>query len=164
MRVLKRRREEGKTDYLKRLKLLKSGVPRIVFRKTNRYVIGQYIISKETKDFAEIGVSSKQFLKKGWPKEFAGSLKSTPASYLVGFDLGRKIVKGEKKTSIVDFGMIRNIHKAKSFAFLKGLVDAGVKIKCDKETFPEDERIKGKHLKNDFSKFFEKIKSTMEKE
>src|SRR3989338_5454933 len=148
MRVLKRRREEGKTDYLKRLKLLKSGVPRIVFRKTNRYAIGQYIISKETKDFAEIGVSSKQFLKKGWPKEFAGSLKSIPASYLVGFDLG----------------MIRNIHKAKSFAFLKGLVEAGVKIKCDKETFPEDERIKGKHLKNDFSKFFEKIKSTMEKE
>jgi len=43
MKTLKRRRQEFKTDYLNRIKLLKCGKPRLVFRKTNRYVIIQII-------------------------------------------------------------------------------------------------------------------------
>ncbi|HJZ18678.1 MAG TPA: 50S ribosomal protein L18 [Candidatus Nanoarchaeia archaeon] len=164
MKTLKRRRREGKTDYLKRLKLLKSHAPRIVFRKTNKYVISQYLSSKGIKDKVEIGVNSKQLLKYGWPKEFEGSLKSIPASYLVGLLMGRKIAKGKKETPIADFGMIRNLHKTKIFAFLKGLVDAGIKMKYDKNTFPEDERVRGANLKKDFSEIFEKIKSEIENE
>jgi large subunit ribosomal protein L18 len=38
-KINRRRRREGKTDYSKRINLLKSGAPRIVFRKTNRYLI-----------------------------------------------------------------------------------------------------------------------------
>ena len=36
MKTLKRRKLEGRTDYGKRLKLLKSNSPRLVFRKTKR--------------------------------------------------------------------------------------------------------------------------------
>lgn len=164
MKTLKKRRKENKTDYGKRLALLKSEKPRVVFRKTNRYIIAQYVTSKETKDKIEIGISSAQLLKHGWPKEFGGSLKSLPASYLVGLLIGKKIIKEKKETPIVDFGMIRSIHKSKAFAFLKGLVDAGVKIKHEEKTFPKEDRISGKHLREDFSKTFEKIKSSIAKE
>jgi hypothetical protein len=42
-------------------------------------------------------------------------------------------------------------------------VDSGVDIKYKEETFPSEDRIKGKHLKKDFSKSFEEIKSKIEK-
>jgi large subunit ribosomal protein L18 len=162
--TLKRRRIENKTDYAKRLKLLKSEKPRIVFRKTNKYVIGQYVTSHETQDKIEIGVNSGQLLKYGWPEEFKGSLKSIPASYLTGLLIGKKIIKDKKEMPIVDFGMIRNMHKTKTFAFLKGIVDAGIEVSHDESIFPEEDRIMGKNLKEDFSKTFEKIKSKIEKE
>ena len=39
-------------------------------------------------------------------------------------------------------------------AALKGVIDAGLEIPADKETFPPDERINGQHLavKNDIGK------------
>jgi|TARA_Y100000310_G_scaffold288687_1_gene314575 large subunit ribosomal protein L18 len=163
-KTLKRRRKENKTDYLKRLKLLKSKIPRIVFRKTNKYVMAQYVVSKQAKDKVEIGLSSKQLVKYGWPKEFQGSLKSIPASYLTGFLIGKRIIKEKKETPIIDLGMMRVLHKTKIFAFLKGLIDAGIEIKHKKDVFPDDEKITGKNLKKDFSKTFNEIKSKIEKE
>jgi len=50
MKINKRRKREYKTDYLKRIKFLKSNSPRVVFRKTNKYLIAQYTTSKEAKD------------------------------------------------------------------------------------------------------------------
>ena len=163
MKTLKRRRKSNKTDYGKRLKLLKSEKPRIVFRKTNKYVIAQYITSEETKDKVEIGVNSKQLLNYGWPKEFKESLKSIPASYLIGLLMGKKILTAKKEGPIIDLGMIRNIHKTKVFAFIKGIIDSGINIKSSEKTFPDEERIKGKHLKKDFSEAFDRIKSNIEK-
>lgn len=163
MKTLKRRRLEGKTDYAKRIKLLKSEMPRIVFRKTNRYIIAQYATSREAQDKIEIGITSRNLKKFGWPEEMNGSLKSIPASYLTGLLAGKEIISKKLKTPVVDLGMIRAISKNKIFAFIKGLVDAGVKIKCDEENFPEEGRIEGKHMKKDFSKTFKEIKSKIEK-
>lgn len=164
MKTLKRRKKEHKTDYSKRIRLLKSGSPRIVFKKTNRYIITQYVKSKEAQDKIEIGMTSKDLLKYGWPKELAGSLKSIPASYLTGLLIGKKILRKKLDSPIADFGMLRILHKNRAFAFLKGLKDSGIEIKCEEEFFPPEERIKGKHLKKDFSKIFEEIKSKIEKE
>ncbi len=164
LKIDKRRRRECKTDYMNRIKLLKSGLPRIVFRKTNRHIIAQYVTSQEAQDKIEIGANSKELIKYGWPKEFEGSLKSIPASYLTGILIGKKIIKAKLKAPIVDFGMFMALHKTKPHAFLMGLLDAGIKIKCKKETFPEEDKIKGKYMKKDFSKIFEKIKSKIEKE
>jgi len=163
MKTLKRRRKEGKTDYLKRLKLLKGNSPRIVFRKTNEYIISQYVTSSQAQDKIEFEINSKSLLRYGWPEEFKGSLKSLPASYLTGFLSGKKMTKNKLNPPVADFGMLRVLHKGKVYAFLKGIIDSGIKISCKKETFPEEERIKGKHLKKDFSKIFEKIKSEIEK-
>ncbi|MFH1365765.1 MAG: 50S ribosomal protein L18, partial [archaeon] len=163
MKVMKVRRRENKTDYLKRLNLLKSKTPRIVFRKTNKYIISQYVRSKSAQDTVEIEVNSKRLLTKGWPKEFEGSLKSIPASYLTGYLMGFIIKQEKKESPIVDFGMIRVLHKTKIYAFLKGLKDAGIEIECSEEFFPEEEKIKGKNLKKDFSKHFQEIKTKIEK-
>lgn len=158
MKTLKRRRLENKTDYLKRMKLLKSEAPRVVFRKTNRYVIAQYVESHEAKDKVVIGLTSKKLKEFGWPEKFEGSLKSISASYLTGLLIGKEIAEKKLKIPIIDFGMTRVLSKNRTFAFIKGLVDAGIEIKCDEENFPEEERIEGKNLKEDFSKHFKEIK------
>ncbi len=163
MKTLKRRRKEYKTDYLKRIKLLKSGSPRVVFKKTNKYIIAQYVKSKEAQDKVEVGITSKILIKYGWSKEFGGSLKSIPASYLTGLLIGKKILEKKLEKPIIDFGMIRVLHKNRAFAFLKGLKDSGIEIECKEEFFPNEDRIKGKHLKKDFSKMFEEIKSKIQK-
>ena len=54
---------------------MKSETPRVVFRKTNRFLIIQYVTSLEAKDKVEFGLSSKKLKDFGWPKEFEGSLK-----------------------------------------------------------------------------------------
>jgi len=143
-----------------RLKLLKSEKPRIVIRKSNRYLLSQYVESQEAKDKVIIGVSSKDLLKYGWPKENQGSLKSIPASYLTGLLFAKKISeKGKKGKVIIDLGLIRNIKRSRVYALLKGLVDGGVDINYKEEVFPPENRIKGEHLKKKIN--FEDIKNKM---
>ena len=161
-RTQKRRRREGKTDYLKRINLLKGKTPRIVFRKTNKYIIAQYVESKEAKDKIVFSVTSKHLLKEGWPKEMSGSLKSISAAYFTGLLTGAKIKANKLKTPILDTGMVRSLGKTKVFGFIKGLIDAEIKINCKEENFPEKDRIKGKALQ-DKGFDFEKIKSKISK-
>jgi len=161
MRTQKRRRKENKTDYLKRLKLLKGEKPRIVFRKTNKFIISEYIVSKEAQDKVIIGFDSRKLNDYGWPKNAQGSLKSITASYLIGYLIGKAIIKQNLEMPILDTGMNRAIHKNKIYAFIKGLIEAGIKINCKKEFFPEESRINGQHLKNKIP--FNEIKSKIDK-
>jgi large subunit ribosomal protein L18 len=161
MKTLKRRRLERKTDYGKRLKLLKAGTPRVVVRKSNRYILAEYVTSREAQDKVELTLTSKKLLGYGWPKEAEGSLKSTPAAYFTGLLMGKTILKEKKETPIIDLGMTRIIHKSRLFGFIKGMVDAGIKIKHDAKTFPEKDRLEGKHLTHKIK--FEDIKSKIEK-
>lgn len=155
----KKRRKENKTDYNTRKVLLRSDKPRILFRKTNKYVIGQYITSKESQDFVLTGVMSKELENYGWPK--STSIKSIPACYLSGFLLGKKILDKEMKEGILDIGLLRNVKKSRIYAFLKGVIDSGVKVPHNSEVFPEEQRILGKHIKKTIELL--KIKSTIEK-
>ena len=161
MKVQKRRRRENKTDYLKRLKLLKGETPRVVFRKTNRYLIAQYVLSEEAQDKVLVGMDSRELNKYGWPKDAQGSLKSTTAAYLTGYLMGKKILKEKLEHPILDSGMNIVLHKNRIFAFIKGIIDSGIKMQCKKELFPEESRIKGEHLKSKIP--FTEIKSKMDK-
>jgi len=147
-KIDERRRREGKTDYSRRMNLLKGESPRIVFR------------SREAQDSIDFGVTSKALLDYGWPKSAAGSLKSVTASYLLGILMAKKMTD-KKKLPVIDFGMIRNVHKSRAYAFMKGLIDAGINVKHKEGIFPEDNRIKGEHLKNKVP--FEQIKSKIMK-
>lgn len=159
MKTLKRRRKEYRTDYKRRFALLKSGLPRIVFRKTNRYLIAQYVKSKEARDKIVFGIDSRELLKYGWPEK--ESIKSISASYLTGCLIGKKILLKKLEKPIIDFGMARALHKTGVYAFIKGLIDSGIKIECNKENFPDESRIKGEHLKNKIP--FDEIKLKIEK-
>ena len=161
MKTLKKRRKQYKTDYGKRLKLLKGEKPRVVFRRTNKYILAQYVESEEAKDKVILGMSSKKLMEYGWPKDAQGSLKSITACYLIGYLIGKKIIDNKLEKPIIDFGMIRMIHKGKSYAFIKGIIDSGLKISCKEEAFPEEERIKGGKLKKKIP--FEEIKNKIQK-
>lgn len=160
-KTLRRRRIENKTDYGKRIKLLKSEKPRLVFRKTNKYVISQYVVSEEAQDKIVFGINSKELSKYGWPESAKNGLKNLTASYLTGYLTAKKILKDKLEQPIVDFGMARVLHTSKLYAFLKGLIDGGLEINCKDEAFPSEDRIKGEHLKNkvDVEKIKTKIKN-----
>ena len=61
-----RRRREGKTNYKKRLALVKSGLPKLVVRKSNRYIVCQLIQFDPRGDKVLLHVNSKQLEKFGW--------------------------------------------------------------------------------------------------
>ncbi len=161
MKTVRKRRKENKTDYGKRLKLLKSEKPRLVFRLSNKYAFAQYVISEEAKDKIVFGINSKHLLKYGWPEKMKGSLKSIPACYLTGYLIGKQIISKKLEEPIIDFGMKQTLHKTKVFAFLKGVIDSGIKINCKEEVFPEEERINGESLKGKVS--IEEIKTKIGK-
>lgn len=163
-KTIRKRRKSCQTDYGKRLKLLKSERPRLVYRKTNSSVIVQYITSEAAQDKATFGITSKALLKYGWPENFKGSLKSIPATYLTGYLVAKKILKEKMETPIIDLGMQRTLYKTRIYGFLKGLIDGGIEVSCKQEAFPEDERISGASMKEDFTSTFEKIKSNIDKE
>jgi len=152
--VKHRRRREGKTNYRKRLKLLLSGKPRFVVRKTNKYIICQYVVSKEGQDRVLKQVNSKALAKYGWK----GSFKNLPAAYLTGYLLGKLV---GKKEAILDMGLYPSTKGSRIYAALKGALDAGMKIPHDEEVLPPEDRIKGKHINEEVVKLFEEVKGRL---
>ncbi len=136
----KRRRQEAKTDYGSRLTLLRSGKPRLVIRKTNKYIVAQLVNSTQAQDSVLFTVSSKDLLSKGWPADKSGSLKSLTAAYLTGFMFGVE-AKKKAKSAILDMGMQRNIAGSRIYAVLKGALDAGFSVPHSEDVLPDEERI-----------------------
>ena len=88
---------------------------------------------------------SRYLISKGWK----GSRKNIPAAYLTGYLAGKKALGKGAKNAILYSGTRK--YTQRMAAALKGVVDAGLEIPADSETFPPEERIKGEHLsvKND---------------
>jgi large subunit ribosomal protein L18 len=139
--------------------LLRGRKPRLIFRKTNKMIIGQFVKSKESQDFVVCGATSHELLNYGWPKNAEGSLKSTPAAYLTGFLIGKKAEDEGENEAVFDIGLIRHVKGSKVYAFLKGAIDAGLKMK--EGPYPEESRIAGKHMSKNIK--FNEIKSAIEK-
>jgi len=153
----KKRRIENKTNYLKRRRLLESKNPRIIIRKTNKYIIFQYVETKIAQDKVKFMLTTKALLDCGWPKEKEGSLKSLGAAYLGGMLFG-KLIKNEKP-AIIDTGLIRNTKGSKIHAGIKGIIDSGIKLSYNQKMFPEEKRIINENIKE----FFEKVKNKIMK-
>ena len=157
IKVTFRRRRECKTDYAARIALLKTKLPRIVIRKSNRYIITQIISSKEAQDFVLCAANSAELKDFGW----TGSFKNTGAAYLTGFLIAHiaKQVKHNIKAVIADFGLYRSIKGSKLYAVLKGANDGGLEINFKTELAPTQERIFGKVQPERFKEIKEKIKT-----
>lgn len=156
-----RRRREGVTNYYKRRRLILSGKPRLVVRKTNRYIIAQIVKAEPQGDVTLVAAHSGELRKYGWK----GGTKNTPAAYLIGLLIGFKALKSGITEAILDIGLHSSTPGARVFAVAKGAIDAGLKIPMGEEIPPSDERIRGVHIANyattlpkggvTFSKYFE---------
>ena len=139
-----RRRREGLTNYYKRRKYLLSGKPRFVVRKTIRHVIIQVVKALPIGDHILVSVHSNELRHYGW----LGDTNNTPAAYLVGLLAGLKALKRGITEAIPDIGLHRPVPHSRVFAAIKGAIDAGLKVPCSPEIWPDDSRIKGEHIAN----------------
>ncbi len=150
--ILYRRKRIGKTDYKKRLALLKNKSPRLVIRRFNKNIIAQIISYEENGDKIEAQAHSKELEKLGWK----GSKNNVPASYLVGMLLAKK---SKAKNAILDVGLQQPTKGSRIYACLKGAVDGGIKVPHSPEVLPKIERIEGKHIEGkDMTKAISEIK------
>lgn len=137
-----KRRREGKTDYNKRLKLLKSRKRRLVIRKSLKYITAQVIEFDKKGDKILTAVTSKELKKLGW--KFA--CDNIPASYLTGLLIGKKSLNKNINEVILNGGLYPSIKGSRIYAVVKGAKDAGLRISVGTEVLPSDDRIKGEHI------------------
>jgi len=154
-KILRRLREE-KTNYRKRGTMLMGKRDFITVNITNENTHVQVLKPGMTGDKVIASAHSRYLLEKGWK----GSRKSIPAAYLTGYLAGKKALGQGAKDAILYTGTRR--YTQRMAAALKGVIDAGVEVPADEETFPADERINGEHLtvKNEVSQ----VKSSIDSE
>lgn len=153
-----RRRREGVTNYHKRLKLLKAGVPRLVVRPSNKGITAQLVEYSQAGDAVVCTVNERTLKKLGL--EVTGN--SVPVSYLVGYAVGLMAKKKNVEESILDTGRYNIVKGGKISAVLKGYVDSGAEIPHDDTIFPDTDRLSGKHLKNPVGKKLDEYKKLLE--
>ena len=125
---------------------------------TNENILVQILKPGMTGDKVVSSAHSRYLLEKGWK----GSRKSVPAAYLTGYLAGKKALGKGADDAILYTGTKRYTQRMASA--LKGVIDAGVHVPADMETFPSNDRINGEHLtvKNDISKVKSAIDSEVE--
>jgi large subunit ribosomal protein L18 len=139
---LLRRRREGVTDYRARKRAITSQLPLLVVRISNKNVSSQFVRPTAKGDVVLSAAHSKELAKIGWH----GSLKSTPACYLLGLMAGKKALEAGVKQAVVYNGLVPFIRGSRVAALLKGVVDAGVEVPVGEEAFPGADRLSGKSV------------------
>jgi large subunit ribosomal protein L18 len=137
-----RRHREGRTDYRKRLKLLRSNKIRIVVRKSLKHIIVQFVEYNPNGDRILACAISRKLKKYKWKH----SLCTIPAAYLTGLLAGKEAKSKGIKEGILDIGRQKPTTGNRLFAALKGVLDAGIQCPHDPNKLPSEERILGKHL------------------
>ena len=150
-----RRRREGKTDYRKRLALIKSKTTRIVIRKSINNTTIQFVNYNEKGDNIIAAATSKELVKKyNWNY----STSTTPAAYLTGLLAGKRAKEQGITKCVLDIGRYIPVTGSKVFAGLKGIIDAGIDCPHNDEKIPSEERITGQHLNNNIKNDLNTIK------
>ena len=129
-----RRRREGKTNFQKRLGMVKSGKTRLVVRRSNRYVDVYFVNFELNGDKTLLSVTGKKL-----SKEFQYPAKrNTWSAYLAGLYAGRLAQSAGVKEFILDTGMYTVSKGSILFAALKGAVDSGMNTNYKEEMVPND--------------------------
>jgi large subunit ribosomal protein L18 len=154
--VKTRRHRQGRTDYRRRLRLLKSKKTRIVVRKSLKNINVQFVDYNSSGDKILISVNSRELVKNyNWKY----SVSTIPAAYLTGLIAGKKAKDKGLSEGIFDIGRYRPTNGNKLFATLKGVTDAGIQCPYSEEMIPSEDRILGKHLDDRISPLVGEIKS-----
>jgi large subunit ribosomal protein L18 len=158
-RVPFRRRREGRTDYRVRSKLLRSGKPRVVVRKTLNQTIVQFISPDVAGgDRVLVTAQSLELKEHGW----SSGTGNLPAAYLTGFLAGRRAASQGLKEAVLDLGRQRPAQGGRLFAALQGLLDSGVAVPHSADVLPGKERLRGAHIGEAVTKQFDLVKSKLE--
>jgi large subunit ribosomal protein L18 len=145
---LQRRRREGITDYRSRKRAITSQATLLVVRISNKNVSSQFVKPEVGGDLVLASAHSRQLRSIGWK----GSLKSTPACYLLGFLAGKKALEKGLKEAVLYNGVVPFIRGSRIAAFVKGVTDSGLEVPVSKEALPSDERIRGTIIANHAAK------------
>lgn len=140
--VAYRRKREGKTNYKKRLSLLKSRKPRLVVRASLKNITAQIVVYDEAGDKILISAHSRELAKQGF-KAGRGNLC---AAYLVGIIIARKAKAQKIELAVLDLGLSSPVPGSRIFAVVRGARDGGLDVPCDEEVLPSEARVNGEHV------------------
>ena len=135
------RRLQKKTNYKRRLALLKSGLHRIVVRKSLNSIRIQVIEYDRKGDKTLLEDISSNLRKLGW-KFHCGNIS---AAYLIGFKIGKAAALKGIKNAVADIGLQGSTKGNVLYAALKGVEDAGVNLNIG-DIAPDQSKIKGSHV------------------
>ena len=141
-KVPMRRRREVRTDYHQRLRLLKSGKPRLVARVSNKHVRAQLASPGPDGDEIHAAASSEDLSEYGWEAP-TGNL---PSAYLTGFLAGLRAVDAGLDEAVLDLGLNTATPGNKVFAVQEGAIDAGLEIPHSDSVLADWSRNRGEHI------------------
>lgn len=137
-----RRRREGLTDYRQRLRLLRSGKPRLVVRVSNQHIRAHVEAIESIGDETVAYAISSDLAGYGWEAP-TGNL---PSAYLTGLLLGRRARTAGVSEVVLDIGLNTPTPGAKVFAVQQGAIEAGLEIPHNEAVMPDPERLRGEHI------------------
>jgi large subunit ribosomal protein L18 len=137
--MIRRRRKESLTNYKKRIALLKSELPRVIVRRSNRSISMQVAEYLPAGDRILASANSKELQKFQWyPRS------NIPTAYLTGLILAKKAKSLKSDGFVLDIGLNIPLKSSVVFAAAKGAVDGGMKISNSIEF--DAKRISGTHI------------------
>jgi large subunit ribosomal protein L18 len=137
-----RRRREVRTDYHQRLRLLKSGKPRLVARKSNRHVRAQLVTMSPDGDETLASAHSGDLEEYGWEAP-TGNI---PSAYLTGYLMGVRALDAGHNEAVLDIGLNTATPGSKAFAVQEGAIDAGLDIPHNESVMADWSRNRGEHI------------------
>ena len=137
-----RRRREARTDYHQRLRLLKSGKPRLVARKSNQQVRAQLVVTGPDGDNTVASARASDLREYGWE----APLGNMPAAYLTGLLAGLRALEAGVEDAVLDIGLNSPTPGSKVFAVQEGAIDAGLDIPHNDSVLAEWPRTRGEHI------------------
>lgn len=135
-----RRRRENKTNYARRLALVKGGLPRMVVRRGSTSLVVQFIQYSPSGDSVLAGTTSASLKKFGWAPR-----ANVPTAYLTGLYAGRLAAKKGVKEFVLDTGLYAPVKNSLIFAAQKGALDSGLHSPHG-EGLTDESRISGAHI------------------
>ncbi|WP_232686225.1 50S ribosomal protein L18 [Halobacterium zhouii] len=141
-KVPMRRRREVRTDYHQRLRLLKSGKPRLVARKSNKHVTAQLVVTGPNGDETLASAHSGDLAEYGWEAP-TGNL---PSAYLTGLLAGKRALDAGAEQAVLDIGLNSATEGSKVFAVQEGVIDAGLDVPHNDSVLADWSRTRGEHI------------------
>lgn len=141
-KVPMRRRREVRTDYRQRLRLLKSGRPRLVARPSNKQITAQFMTSSREGDRTLASARSADLREYGWE----APIGNLPAAYLTGYLAGLRAIEAGLEEAVLDIGLRSATPGSKIFAVQEGAIDAGLEVPHNDSVFADWERTRGEHI------------------